>query len=78
MSDAGQIDRCFGTAGFAFVVAAQAPVPLQPADGALDDPAGGHGGKTTTAGEPGGRFQAPAAVVPGPLGQGLAVVAGVG
>ena len=78
MSNAGQVDGCFGGGCLAFVISAQAPVPVQPADGALDHPAGGHGGKAAAAREPGGRFQAPAAVLPGPLGQGLAVVAGIG
>ena len=51
---------------------------MQPADGALDDLAGGHGGKAAAAGQSGGRFQPPTAVVPSSLGQELAVVAGVG
>ena len=28
LSNAGQIKRCFGTAGFAFVIAAESTVPL--------------------------------------------------
>ena len=38
----------------------------------------GHGGTGDAAGQFEGCFQSPTAVLPGPLGQGLAVVAGVG
>ena len=74
----GQIQGGFGAAGFAFEVAAQSPVPLQPTYGTLDHPTGGLWGEAAAAAQARGRFQPPAAVGLDSFGQALAIVAGVG